>query len=92
MLRVVRGNLVRAPVDAIVNAANSGCSTVAVWRAIAQAAPPPARVRRDRPCGDGVMRHFGGELSCRYVIHAVGLYRGHGDEDDLLAAAVRGRP
>jgi O-acetyl-ADP-ribose deacetylase (regulator of RNase III) len=94
VLRVVRGNLVREPVDAIVNAANEWLQHGGGVAGAIAAAGGPAIQRESDAIGHVATGSCavtsGGELSCRYVIHAVGpVYRGTGDEDDLLAAGVR---
>ena len=94
---LVQGDLTKANLDAIVNAANAllqhGGGLAA---AIARASGPAIQresdawvrqnglARHDRPAVTG-----GGRLPCRWVIHAVGPVWGEGDEVHKLAAAVR---
>lgn len=97
-LQLVQGDLTEESVDAIVNAANShlahgGGVAGAISRSggvqiqaesnawVLQHGPVP----HDKPAYTGA-----GKLPCRYVIHAVGPVWGSGDEDEKLAAAVRG--
>lgn len=97
-LEICTGDLVREPVDAIVNAANEMLSHGGgIARAIAHAGGPEidaqsdAWVREHGPVSHEKPAVTGaGLLPCRYVIHAVGSVWGHGDEDRKLAAAVRG--
>jgi O-acetyl-ADP-ribose deacetylase (regulator of RNase III) len=98
LLQLVQGDLTLEQVDAIVNAANAplrhggGLAGAIVRRGgpsiqaesdawLRQHGP----VTHDRPAYTGA-----GDLPCRYVIHAVGPVWGEGDEDNKLAAAVRG--
>jgi O-acetyl-ADP-ribose deacetylase (regulator of RNase III) len=98
VLQLVQGDLTQEAVDAIVNAANSHLMHGGgVAGAIAQRGGPQIQaessawvrqhgpVPHDRPAYTG-----GGNLPCRYVIHAVGPVWGDGDEDAKLSAAVRG--
>lgn len=99
-IRVERGNLVEAQVDAIVNAANPAMlGGGGVDGAIHRAAGPglllacrrvPGDARGVR-CPTGQARITGGfELPARHVIHTVGpIYRQHPDPAGALASAHR---
>ena len=94
---VVVGDLLKEPVDAIVNAANGhlahGGGVAAV---IARAAGPALVAEGDRivaesgaiPVGDSVVT-TAGELPFRGVIHAVGPHQGMGQEAARLESALR---
>jgi len=96
-LALVQGDLTKAPLDAIVNAANAQLQHGAgLAAAIARRGGPSIQqesdawverngpARFDRPAVTG-----GGALPSRYVIHAVGPVWGEGDEDRKLNLAVR---
>ena len=99
-VRITQGDLTRASVDAIVNAANQkllggGGVDGAIHRA---AGPAPLEACRAVPevrpgvrCPTGEARITPGfELSARYVIHTVGpVYGGRPRDADLLASAFR---
>ncbi len=98
LLQIVHGDLTEERVDAIVNAANAylrhgGGVAGAIFRrggpVIQQESDQWVRqhgpVPHDRPAYTS-----GGDLPCRYVIHAVGPVYGQGGEDEALAAAVGG--
>ncbi|HEY1285686.1 MAG TPA: macro domain-containing protein [Solirubrobacterales bacterium] len=98
-IEVVRADLTRQPVDAIVNAANSQLSHGGgVARAISSAAGPQLQRASDEliaasgpvPTGEAVATEAF-DLPCRMVVHVVGpVYGRHGgDEARLLAAAHR---
>jgi O-acetyl-ADP-ribose deacetylase (regulator of RNase III) len=98
-IRLVRGDITRIPVDAIVNAANSGLrGGGGVDGAIHRAGGPSIMAdlerrygpRRHCPTGQAVISDAGA-LPARFVIHAVGpVWRGGGEgEPDLLAGAYR---
>jgi O-acetyl-ADP-ribose deacetylase (regulator of RNase III) len=97
-LQIVQGDLTEERVDAIVNAANShlahggGVAGAIVRRGGGEIqAESNAWVRQHGPVTHDKPAYTGaGKLACRYVIHAVGPVWGSGDEDDKLAAAVRG--
>lgn len=97
-LQVVRGDLTKESVDAIVNAANAQLQHGGgVAGAIARLGGPAiqaesdAWVRRFGPVPHARPAHtHAGKLPCRYVIHAVGPVWGSGNEDAKLAEAVRG--
>lgn len=97
-LEIVQGDLTSENVDAIVNAANAqlrhggGIAAIIVrkgGRIIQQESTAWVRdhgpVAHHEPAYTG-----GGNLPCRYVIHAVGPIWGEGDEDAKLEAAVKG--
>ncbi|MEZ6064719.1 MAG: macro domain-containing protein [Planctomycetaceae bacterium] len=97
VLKLVQGDIVRQPVDAIVNAANSRLAGGGgVDGAIQDAAGPAlmeetdARYPEGCPTGSAVIT-AAGELQCRHVIHAVGpVWRGGvRGEPDLLRSAYR---
>ena len=93
MIDIVRGDITRLSVDAIVNAANSALAGGGgVDGAIHAAAGPEmaAELRRYPGCPTGsVVVTPGYNLPARFVIHAVGpIWRGGGDgEPELLASA-----
>lgn len=97
-IQIVRGDITVEMVDAIVNAANARLQHGGgvAW-AIARAGGPTIQAESDEWVRSrGPVSHAepaytgGGDMPCRYVIHAVGPVWGEGDEDDKLAAAVRG--
>jgi putative ATPase len=97
VFRVVRGNLLTEPVDAIVNAANGHLAQGGgVAGAIAHAAGPELvrdgdRIVRERgrlPTGSAVTT-VAGRLPFKGVIHAVGPRQGEGDEEALLVSALK---
>src|SRR5512139_83672 len=94
---VVIHDLLKEPVDCIVNAANGGLSHGGgVAAAIAKAAGPEldkegGAIVRERgliPTGEAVVT-TAGRLPFKGVIHAVGPRRGDGDEENKLVRAVR---
>ena len=98
-IRLERGDITRIPVDAIVNAANSGLAGGGgVDGAIHRAGGPalmeelgPIRVREGGcPTGSAVVTGAG-KLPAKYVFHAVGpVYRGgRNGEPELLASCYR---
>jgi O-acetyl-ADP-ribose deacetylase (regulator of RNase III) len=103
-IELVRGDITRLKIDAIVNAANSGLmGGGGVDGAIHAAAGPAlledcARIARERrgspggpcPAGDAVITGAG-KLPCKRVIHTVGpVWRGGGQgEAELLASCYR---
>jgi O-acetyl-ADP-ribose deacetylase (regulator of RNase III) len=98
-IRLVRGDITGVPVDAIVNAANSGLRggggvDGAIHRAGGRAimADLERRYGAGRHCQTGsAVVSDAGNLPARIVIHAVGpIWRGGGDgEPALLAGAYR---
>lgn len=98
-IRVVRGDITRIPVDAIVNAANSalaggGGVDGAIHRAGGPSLMQELAVIREReggcPTGSAVVTGAG-KLPAKYVFHAVGpVYRGgNRGEPELLAGCYR---
>ena len=96
-LRVVRGDLTREPVEAIVNAANEhlahggGVAGAIVRRGGYQIQEESNRWVRDHgpvPTGSAAITGAG-NLPARYVIHAVGPVWGSGDEEAKLSSAAR---
>lgn len=96
VFQLAQGDLTKAGVDAIVNAANEhlmhGGGIAAV---IARAAGPDLNAESRAWVGEhGPVPHdrpaytTAGNLPQKYVIHAVGPVWGSGDEDSKLAAAV----
>jgi len=98
ILQIIQGDLTIERVQAIVNAANNQLQHGGgVAGAIARAggsqiqAESDAWVRKYGPVSNESPAYTsGGELPCRYVIHAVGPVWGEGDEDNKLNAAVLG--
>jgi len=96
-LELVRGDITRVPVDAIVNAANSGLRAGGgVDGAIHRAGGPEIMAQLDRirdksggcPTGSAVVT-TAGHLPAKWVFHAVGpIYRGggHGEPQELESA------
>lgn len=97
-LQLVQGDLTAETTDAIVNAANAHLRHGAgVAGAIVRGGGPAVQAESDAWVrAHGPVSHAepawtsGGNLPCRYVIHAVGPVWGDGDEDARLAAAVSG--
>jgi O-acetyl-ADP-ribose deacetylase (regulator of RNase III) len=93
-----QGDLLNEKVDAIVNAANEhlmhgGGIAALIARRGGRAiqAESNAWVREKGPIShDKPAYTSAGNLPCRYVIHAVGPVWRSGDEDNKLAAAIRG--
>lgn len=97
VFEVVVGDLLREPVDAIVNAANGHLAHGGgVAAAIARAAGPELEADGDRlvaergpvPTGEAVVT-TAGRLPFRGVVHAVGPRLGEGDEETKLVRALR---
>jgi putative ATPase len=93
---VVRGDLLREPVEAIVNAANGHLAHGGgVAGIIARAAGPALQAESDRlvaargpfAAGSAVVTGAGG-LPFKGVIHAVGPRYGEGDEESKLFSAL----
>ena len=96
VFRVVQGNLLEEPVDAIVNAANGMLAHGGgVAGIIARAAGPALQQESDRivrergplPTGSAVAT-TAGNLPFKGVIHAVGPRYGEGDEEAKLVRAL----
>ena len=98
-LQLLKGDITKVPVDAIVNAANSALAGGGgVDGAIHSAAGPSMRIELDGiikkqggcPSGSAVSTS-GGNLPAKFVFHAVGpVYRnGQSGEPDLLRSAYR---
>ena len=98
VLQILSGDITKEHVDAIVNAANAylqhGGGVAGV---ISLNGGPQIQKESDRWIErHGPVRHespaytSGGDLHCRYVIHAVGPVWGEGDEDKKLAGAIMG--
>jgi O-acetyl-ADP-ribose deacetylase (regulator of RNase III) len=97
-LEIVHGDLTNETVDAIVNAANShlvhgaGVAGAIVRRGGIQIQHESDEwVRRYGPVSHAEPAYTsGGNLPCRFVIHAVGPIWGEGNEDQKLVAAISG--
>ena len=92
-LELVQGDITELDVDAIVNPANEHLQLGSgVAGAIRTRGGPSIQEECNRiggtPVGTAVMT-AAGNLRAKQVIHAVGPRMGEGDEDRLLAAAVR---
>ena len=97
-LQIVKGDITKEVVEAIVNAANAQLKHGAgVAGAIAGKGGPQIQTESD----SWVLEHgpvspespaytSGGKLTCRYVIHTVGPVWGEGDEHNKLGAAIVG--
>lgn len=91
-IELIRGDITSLQVDAIVNAANSSLQHGGgVAAAIAEAGGETIQKESDTighvPAGSAAVTS-GGNLLCRYVIHAVGPRMGEGDEDRKLRDAT----
>lgn len=98
LFQIVEGDITTDQVDAIVNAANSNLAHGGgvAW-AISRAGGKTIQQESNQWIKEhGEVSHAepaytsGGEMPCRYVIHAVGPVWGDGDEDRKLADAVTG--
>ncbi len=92
-LRIIRGDLTAAKVDAIVNAANSRLQHGGgVAGAIVRKGGSIIQEESDRigfvHVGESALT-TGGKLPAKYVIHTVGPRWGEGNEDMKLRSAVR---
>ena len=97
-LQIVKGDITKEVVEAIVNAANAQLKHGGgVAGAIAGKGGPQIQTESD----SWVLEHgpvspespaytSGGKLTCRYVIHTVGPVWGEGDEHNKLGAAIVG--
>lgn len=92
----MRGDLLREPVDAIVNAANgrlahgggvAGIIARAAGPALEEESERLARERGPFPSGNAVVT-TAGNLPFKGVIHAIGPRYGEGDEESKLAGAL----
>ncbi|MBT4460194.1 MAG: macro domain-containing protein [Anaerolineae bacterium] len=97
-LQIVQGDITIEKVDAIVNAANSQLAHGGgvAWAISRRGGEIIQRESKAWVEKHGEVSHTepaytsGGNLPCRYVIHAVGPIWGDGDEDTKLADAVTG--
>ena len=97
-LEICQGDLTAMKVDGIVNAANAHLAHGGgVAAAISRAGGPAiqqesnAWVRSHGPVSHAKPAYTsGGNMPCKYVIHAVGPVWGIGQEEEKLAAAIRG--
>jgi len=97
-IKILSGDITREIVDAIVNAANAYLQHGGgVAGAISRLGGPLIQEESDRWVKKyGPVQHkfpaytTGGELPCRYIIHAVGPVWGEGNEDEKLADAIHG--
>ena len=97
-LEICRGDLTAMQVDAIVNAANAHLAHGGgVAAAISRAGGPAIQQESDDWVRSrGPVSHArpaytsGGNMPCRYVIHAVGPVWGSGQEEEKLAATING--
>jgi O-acetyl-ADP-ribose deacetylase (regulator of RNase III) len=92
-VRVIRGDLTEAPVDAIVNAANTYLQHGGgVAGAIVRKGGSIIQEESDRigrvPVGECALT-TAGALPAKYVIHTVGPRWGEGDEEAKLRSAVK---
>ncbi len=92
-VRVVKGDLTEAPVDAIVNAANSylrhgGGVAGAIVRKGGSVIQEESDAIGYVPVGRAAVT-TAGRLKARWVIHTVGPRWGEGDEEQKLASAVK---
>ena len=98
ILELVRGDITQEHVDAIVNAANErlmhgGGVAAAIARRGGRMVDEESRawVKQHGPVPHNRPAYTsGGNLSARYIIHAVGPVWGSGDEDRKLQAAICG--
>lgn len=97
-LELAHGDLTEESLDGIVNAANAalmhggGLAAAIVQRGGPLITRESAEwIRLQGPVSHARPAYTsGGDLPCRWVIHAVGPVWGEGDEDASLAAAIRG--
>jgi O-acetyl-ADP-ribose deacetylase len=98
LLQIVQGDITSETVDAIVNAANKYLEHGAgVAGAIVRRGGLVIQVESSQWVRDhGLVSHAepaytsGGNLPCRFVIHAVGPRWGEGQEEEKLAASITG--
>ena len=97
-LQLVQGDITAETTDAIVNAANEHLQHGGgvAWAIVRRGGDVIQRESDEWVRTHGTVTHAepawtsGGNLPCRYVIHAVGPVWGDGDEDAKLTAAVTG--
>jgi O-acetyl-ADP-ribose deacetylase (regulator of RNase III) len=97
-LQLAQGDITLEPVDAIVNAANERLQHGGgvAWAIVRRGGESIQRESDEWIAAHGAISHTrpaytrGGDLPCKYVIHAVGPVWGDGDEDTKLADAVTG--
>jgi len=97
-IQIVQGDITQEEVDAIVNAANAhlihggGLAAAILRRGGEQIRiESDAWIREHGPVSHASPAYTsGGDLPCRYVIHAVGPVWGEGDEDAKLRSTVIG--
>lgn len=97
-LQIVQGDITEEHVEAIVNAANAQLRhSGGVAGAILRRAGQRVQVESDAWIKEkGPVTHAepaftsGGNLPCKYIIHAVGPVWGEGDEDTKLELAITG--
>jgi O-acetyl-ADP-ribose deacetylase (regulator of RNase III) len=92
ILQLIKGDITRLEVDAIVNAADSslrmgGGVAGAILRRGGKSIQDECDAIGYCPVGGAVMT-TGGNLKARYVIHAVGPRQGEGNEDEKLRSAT----
>ena len=96
--QIIQGDITQQDVDAIVNAANAhlqhggGVAGIIARRGGRVIQDESNQWVREHGCVAHADPAYtsGGDLPCRYVIHAVGPVWGEGDEDAKLEAAVIG--
>ena len=97
-LEIAQGDITTEQVDAIVNAANAELQHGGgvAWAISRRGGEAIQRESNEWVRKHGSVSHAepaytsGGELLCKYVIHAVGPVWGEGNEDNKLASAVSG--
>lgn len=95
---LIQGDLAKQEVDAVVNAANErlrhggGVAAIIAQRGGRQVNIESQEwVRKHGPVSHEHPAYTsGGDLPCKYIIHAVGPVWGSGDEDEKLTAAITG--
>lgn len=98
VIEIVQGDITQEAVDVIVNAANSRLMHGGgVAAAISRRGGPRIQAESDAwVAAHGTVSHAepaytsGGDMPCRYVIHAVGPIWGEGDEEHKLEQAITG--
>lgn len=98
VLEIYKGDITKAHVDAIVNAANSklqhgGGVAAAIARRAGEVIIQESQkwIQEHGPVSHHQPAYTSaGKLPCRLIIHAVGPIWGEGDEDLKLAAAIQG--